>query len=156
VLKRDGFALILSPDLSVIARFVCDGREDAVAYESPAGPITQVDMLFVHSASIVSGNLSMAHNTGFAMRGRLLGLRIPLSTAPDNLRIELLQPGALPFSESARSLTSWGRGPLCRRSATSQDELTDAGSLLSDKVIFILANKETSLIRSRGRGAAEL
>jgi hypothetical protein len=78
VLKRDGFALILSPDLSVIARFVCDGREDAVAYESPAGPITQVDMLFVHSASIVSGNLSMAHKYRLRDARAIAGLAHPL------------------------------------------------------------------------------
>lgn len=35
------------------------------AYLSPAGPIAPLDMLFGHGASITSGNIFMAHRTGF-------------------------------------------------------------------------------------------
>ena len=60
-LKPDGFALITSPDLEAVASLILDHGLDHVAYTSPAGPITPLDMLFGHSASIARGSLSMAH-----------------------------------------------------------------------------------------------
>jgi SAM-dependent methyltransferase len=65
VLRPDGFALITAPDLESIAQLVVSGRLEDVAYMSPAGPITALDMIFGHSASIERGNVFMAHNTGF-------------------------------------------------------------------------------------------
>ena len=65
VLKPDGFALITSPDLELIASLILDGGLDKVAYTSPAGDITPLDMLFGHTASITRGRYYMAHNTGF-------------------------------------------------------------------------------------------
>jgi predicted SAM-dependent methyltransferase len=64
VLRPEGFALITCPDLEAIARLVAGGV-DRVAYESPAGPITPLDMLFGHRRSIQRGNLFMCHRTGF-------------------------------------------------------------------------------------------
>jgi SAM-dependent methyltransferase len=65
VLKPDGFALITSPDLEAVASLVLDHGLDQVAYTSPSGPITPLDMLFGHSALIARGHLYMAHKTGF-------------------------------------------------------------------------------------------
>jgi SAM-dependent methyltransferase len=65
VLKPDGFALITTPDLEAIAELVVNGRVDDTAYQSPAGPITALDMLFGLSTAIARGNIYMAHNTGF-------------------------------------------------------------------------------------------
>jgi SAM-dependent methyltransferase len=65
VLKADGFALITCPDLQVIAGLIADGRGETVVYTSPAGPITPLDMLYGHAASISTGNYYMSHNTGF-------------------------------------------------------------------------------------------
>jgi SAM-dependent methyltransferase len=65
VLKPDGFALITSPDLESVASLILDGGLDKVAYTSPAGPITPLDMVFGHSASITRGQFYMAHKTGF-------------------------------------------------------------------------------------------
>jgi SAM-dependent methyltransferase len=65
VLKRDGFALITSPDLEAIARLVLDHGPDHVAYTAPAGPITGLDMLYGHSASVARGQVHMAHKSGF-------------------------------------------------------------------------------------------
>jgi SAM-dependent methyltransferase len=74
VLKPDGFALICTPDLEAIAELVVNGRAEDVAYMSPAGPITALDMLYGLSASIRQGNLFMSHHTGFTADrlGRLL------------------------------------------------------------------------------------
>jgi predicted SAM-dependent methyltransferase len=74
VIKPTGFVLIRSPDLEAIAQLVVDGRLESVAYESPAGPITALDMIFGHSRSIEKGSAFMAHHTGFTVErlGRLL------------------------------------------------------------------------------------
>lgn len=65
VLKPGGFALITLPNLERIAQLIVEGKIDEVLYVSPAGPITPVDMLFGHQASISHGNSFMAHRTGF-------------------------------------------------------------------------------------------
>jgi len=65
ILKPDGFALITAPDLETVVALVAERGLDHPAYVSPAGPITPLDMLFGHSASIARGLTFMAHNTGF-------------------------------------------------------------------------------------------
>lgn len=65
VLKPGGFALINLPDLQCIAELIGAGKVDQVLYRSPAGPITPLDMLFGHQASLERGNGYMAHRTGF-------------------------------------------------------------------------------------------
>lgn len=65
VLKPGGFALISSPDLETVVELVARRGLTHVAYVSSAGPITPLDMLFGHSASIARGRTTMAHNTGF-------------------------------------------------------------------------------------------
>jgi SAM-dependent methyltransferase len=65
VLKPDGFALVSCPDLAAIARQLLDGGAEGIAYQSPAGPIRPIDMLYGHSESIGAGHIAMAHNTGF-------------------------------------------------------------------------------------------
>ena len=74
VLKRDGFALIRCPDLEAVAEFILRDGLDQKAYLSPAGPITALDMLYGHGASIARGNTAMRHQTGFTAErlGRLL------------------------------------------------------------------------------------
>ncbi|QCQ21343.1 hypothetical protein [Desulfoglaeba alkanexedens] len=37
------------------------------AYQSPAGPIAPIDMIYGHRASIARGNHFMAHKCGFTM-----------------------------------------------------------------------------------------
>jgi SAM-dependent methyltransferase len=65
VLRPDGFVLITSPDLEALASLILDAGLDHIAYTSPAGPITPLDMLFGHSDSIARGQSFMAHKTGF-------------------------------------------------------------------------------------------
>jgi SAM-dependent methyltransferase len=74
VLKPDGFALIATPDLEAIAELVVKGRLEDVAYQSPAGPITALDMIYGLSSAISNGNFFMSHHTGFTADrlGRLL------------------------------------------------------------------------------------
>ena len=65
VIKPDGFALVTCPDLTAISRFILEHGAEAVAYQSPAGPIRPIDMLFGHGRSIGEGRVAMAHRTGF-------------------------------------------------------------------------------------------
>jgi SAM-dependent methyltransferase len=65
ILKHDGFALATTPDLEPIAALIVQGHLEDAAYQSPVGPITALDMLYGHTASIAAGNHFMAHKTGF-------------------------------------------------------------------------------------------
>lgn len=65
VLKPSGFALITCPDLRSVCALVAANKLTEPAYVSPAGPITPLDILFGHRASLQGGNLYMAHRCGF-------------------------------------------------------------------------------------------
>ncbi len=71
VLKLRGFVLITVPDLRVITKYVANNDLDQPLYQSAAGPITAMDVMFGHQASIANGNHYMAHRTGFT--SNLLG-----------------------------------------------------------------------------------
>ena len=68
VLKLTGFALISLPDLQAVAELVVADKLDEPAYQSPAGPIAPLDILYGHRTSMASGNLFMAHKTGFSAK----------------------------------------------------------------------------------------
>jgi SAM-dependent methyltransferase len=68
VLKPGGFALMTMPDLQQIARLVAEDRLTDPAYLSPMGPITPLDMLYGHGASLAAGNVFMCHRGGFTAR----------------------------------------------------------------------------------------
>jgi SAM-dependent methyltransferase len=74
VLKPGGFVLIRCPDLASIVEAINAAGVETVAYMSPAGPITPLDMLFGHREAIARGNGFMAHHTAFTDErlGRLL------------------------------------------------------------------------------------
>lgn len=74
VLKPHGFLMLHMPDLETLAELIVQGKLETVMYESPAGPITPLDMLFGHGRSLSKGNHYMAHRTGFTQErlGRLL------------------------------------------------------------------------------------
>jgi ubiquinone/menaquinone biosynthesis C-methylase UbiE len=75
VLKPGGFALITVPDLQAVCRHIAEDKLEEVLYQSPAGPIRPIDVVYGHRASIGRGNTFMAHHTGFTAKtlgGRLL------------------------------------------------------------------------------------
>lgn len=65
VLRPEGIALLTMPDLQRVAELVAADRLGEVAYQSPAGPICPIDMIYGHRASLQAGRLLMAHRTGF-------------------------------------------------------------------------------------------
>jgi predicted SAM-dependent methyltransferase len=68
VLKPYGLLLLTLPDLQQVARLVVEDRLEDSAYISQSGPITPLDMIFGHTASLARGNRFMAHRTGFTAR----------------------------------------------------------------------------------------
>lgn len=68
VLKPHGLLLVTLPDLREVARLVVEDRLEDQAYSSLSGPITALDMIFGHGASLARGNSFMAHRTGFTAR----------------------------------------------------------------------------------------
>ncbi|MES2901347.1 MAG: class I SAM-dependent methyltransferase [Pseudomonadota bacterium] len=65
VLKPSGFVLISCPDMLAIAQQVVKDELTGTLYNSAAGPIRPLDMIFGHQASIEAGNIYMSHRTAF-------------------------------------------------------------------------------------------
>lgn len=65
VLKPDGFLVVTCPDLQSVCALVAQGKLTEAAYQSPAGPIAPLDILYGFRASMARGNLYMAHRCGF-------------------------------------------------------------------------------------------
>jgi predicted O-linked N-acetylglucosamine transferase (SPINDLY family) len=65
VLKPSGFVLITCPDLQTVCGLVADNKLTEAAYNSQAGPITPLDILYGNGAALKAGHHYMAHKTGF-------------------------------------------------------------------------------------------
>jgi SAM-dependent methyltransferase len=68
VLKPDGFVLLTLPDLRAVARRIAEDQLTEPLYISASGPISPLDIVFGHQASMAAGNGYMAHRTGFTAR----------------------------------------------------------------------------------------
>jgi len=75
VLKSDGFLIITCPDLQSVCAQVAEDRLTEAIYDSPAGPIAPIDILYGHRASMMRGNLFMAHRCGFTEQVLIATLR---------------------------------------------------------------------------------
>ncbi|OYY14139.1 MULTISPECIES: methyltransferase domain-containing protein [unclassified Polynucleobacter] len=65
VLKPDGFVVITCPDLQSVCEAVASDNLLSPLYNSPAGPIAAIDILYGHRGYISDGNHFMAHKCGF-------------------------------------------------------------------------------------------
>lgn len=65
VLRPGGHVLMRMPDLQRVAECILRVGPLGVAYDSPSGPITPLDMLYGHGRSIAAGEHGMQHKTGF-------------------------------------------------------------------------------------------
>ena len=65
VLKDDGMVVLICPDLQSVCEAVVDDKLLQPLYESPAGPISPIDILYGHRPAIARGNEYMAHKGGF-------------------------------------------------------------------------------------------
>lgn len=68
VLKSDGFVLLTCPDLQSVCARVANDQLTEPAYMSGMGPISPLDILYGHRASMQAGNLYMAHRCGFTKK----------------------------------------------------------------------------------------
>lgn len=66
VLKADGFCLITCPDLQSLGEAISSDRLSDPLYSSRSGPITPLDILYGHGASLAAGHRHMAHRCGFS------------------------------------------------------------------------------------------
>lgn len=73
VLDNEGEIFITCPDMERAAKEIIKGNFLGVLYESPAGPISAIDILFGHRESLRNGQHHMAHRVGFTLK-ILLGL----------------------------------------------------------------------------------
>ena len=67
VLEPGGFALITLPDLRVAAERVLRDEQTLPLYQSPAGPINALDMIYGYAPFVEGGNNFMLHKTGFTV-----------------------------------------------------------------------------------------
>lgn len=65
VLKADGDLLLRLPDLQQACAKVAEGRPEQYLYQSPAGPIAALDMIFGYRAAVRELGPAMSHRTGF-------------------------------------------------------------------------------------------
>jgi ubiquinone/menaquinone biosynthesis C-methylase UbiE len=65
VLKPNGIVVITCPDLQIVCEAVAQDKLLETLYESPAGPISPIDILYGHRGYLQQGNYYMAHKCGF-------------------------------------------------------------------------------------------
>ena len=68
VLKPEGFAVITCPDLQSVSALVAQGKLLEPAYNSPAGPISPLDIMYGYRPDLAQGKHFMAHRCGFTLR----------------------------------------------------------------------------------------
>ena len=68
VLKPDGRVLITCPDLQSVCARVAKGELASPLYQSDAGPISALDVMYGHRGAMAAGNLFMAHPCGFTLQ----------------------------------------------------------------------------------------
>ena len=65
VLKDDGLVVLHCPDLQAVCEVVAQDKLYDKLYDSGLGPITPMDILYGHIASVENGNEYIAHKCGF-------------------------------------------------------------------------------------------
>ena len=65
VIKTDGYVLLTCPNLENVMKDALKKGLENPLYNSPAGPISALDIFYGHRASIARGEIFMAHKTGF-------------------------------------------------------------------------------------------
>jgi len=65
VLKPGGIARICCPDLQIVGKAVAEGNLEGKLFDTPAGPISAIDVLYGFRPKLREGAYSWAHKTGF-------------------------------------------------------------------------------------------
>lgn len=67
VLRPGGMLLVTLPDIQAVARLVAEGQLEEPVYQSPAGPVAPLDILYGFRPFLALGAQAMAHRTGFTL-----------------------------------------------------------------------------------------
>lgn len=111
VLNNDGFFVVTCPNLIPVARLILEDKLTEPAYESPAGPISPLDILHGHGSSIERGNEFMAHKTGFT---------------PKSLSTALLEAG---FQSTAMATSRMDIWALATKTRATKERITEIAKL---------------------------
>lgn len=65
ILKRNAVFLFSVADMQRLGQYAYQGKFEKKLYDSPAGPITTLDLMYGHAASIAHGQFDRAIRTGF-------------------------------------------------------------------------------------------
>lgn len=68
VIRPRGHFLVTLPDIQTVATYVAHGGLEDPIYDSPAGPISPIDILYGFRSAMARGNLFMAHKTAFTAK----------------------------------------------------------------------------------------
>jgi len=68
VLRPGGCLLLAVPDLQAVTRLIAEDRIDEPLYQSGAGPIFPLDVVYGFGPALAAGDRFMAHRTGFTPR----------------------------------------------------------------------------------------
>jgi len=107
VLKPSGYLIITCPDLQSVCQLVADDKLTVAAYQSPAGPITPLDILYGHGPAIAAGHNYMAHKCGFTER----------------TLIEALQSAGFPSTASKRRIRGFDLWAVSTKTSWAEKDL---------------------------------
>jgi len=74
VLNDNGFVFIKVPDIEIVAEYILKGQINNTVYESPAGPITPLDMIYGYKY-FTHKNPFMAHQCAFTLDSLICALK---------------------------------------------------------------------------------
>jgi SAM-dependent methyltransferase len=111
VLKPDGFAQVLVPDLHAVMKATMERGLDVedVLYQSPAGPINVLDVLYGYGVEIErSGQDFYAHKTGFTQKSLVRAMQQagfgPVYSGVGDLEVNALAFKAMPDDATRKLL----------------------------------------------------
>ena len=114
VLTDDGYVVLTCPDLESVCNEVGRVGLDATLYQSPAGPISALDIIYGHRPSLSGGNLYMAHKSGFTEK---------------TLTQAFLSAGFAKVATAARSAPFYDLWIIATKSKVTDDDLRRTAEL---------------------------
>ena len=76
VLKPGGYLLLSCPDIQGVCAAIAAGKLDEPLYQSPAGPITPLDIIYGYGKAVARGAVYMQHKTGFTMKSMVAAMTL--------------------------------------------------------------------------------
>jgi SAM-dependent methyltransferase len=74
VLKPGGYLLLSCPDIEGVCAAIAAGKLDEPLYQSPAGPIMALDIIYGYGKAVARGATYMQHKTGFTRKSMVAAM----------------------------------------------------------------------------------